>query len=420
MKDNYQLIDTARIKIKAGDGGDGRVSFRREKWIPKGGPDGGDGGRGGDVYFIADNNLETLLDFRARETFAAKNGEPGGKKKMSGAYSDDLYVKVPIGTLVYEERLDDAARFAEKTDESGKSNRILVADLDAPGKTFLIARGGNGGKGNYRFRSSVNQTPTQYTPGTKGEEKIVWLEIKLVADVGLIGFPNAGKSTLLNVLTNSHAKVSNYPFTTLNPNLGTYKSKDGRELVFEDIPGLIEGASQGKGLGDEFLRHVERTRMLVHLIDPSNFSHTQIAITDDMDQSAAIVKNALQMYEIIRQELSAYSLDLTQKKEIVAINKLDLTEVKEAFPALQQTFAAKGLAVVGISAATGEGLPELINKVLYILESVPEKQSFEVEQPVKLYTIHNLPNRRLVFRNNVRDWEEEKNATSTDAGDEEE
>ncbi len=394
-----QLIDIAKIIVKAGNGGDGHVSFRREKYIPRGGPDGGDGGKGGSVYFVGDNNLETLMDFKAKAIFAAESGDNGGKKKMSGLYKDDYYVKVPVGTLVYEEKI--------KSEGSDEIEKILVADLNKIGKTFMVARGGKGGKGNFRFRSSVNQTPTQYTKGEQGEKKVIWLEIKLVADVGLIGFPNAGKSTLLNVLTSSRAKVSNYPFTTLHPNLGSYKTVQGQEIVFEDIPGLIEGASKGKGLGDEFLRHVERTRMLVHLIDPSDFSNT--GIESDVKNLA---KNAVKMYEILRQELTAYGAGLDKKEELIVINKADLTDIADNLPKIVKAFSPKK--VLTISAAAGTGLVELINAVQSKLVKIPLPENFEVAEPVKLYTISNLPNKRLVYNSNVSDWEVDRFAVDID------
>ena len=383
-KENYQLIDTAKINIQAGKGGDGKVSFRREKFIPDGGPDGGDGGKAGSVYFLADHNMETLLDFRSKAIFAAEDGQSGGKKKMSGLNGNDLVIKVPVGTLVYEERPE---------------GRILVADMTKVDTKFLIAKGGYGGKGNWRFRSSINQAPIQYTPGALGEEKLVGLEIKLVADVGLIGFPNAGKSTLLNALTHTKVKVSNYPFTTLNPNLGTLRTKAGKEIIFADIPGLIEGASTGKGLGDDFLRHVERTGMLVHLIDPTDFTYTK---EDDH------VKNAMKMYDVIRQELALYKAGLENKEEIILISKMDLTDIKEVFFEIKCAFEARGKKVLGISAATGEKLEELLNAILERLSKLPERISFETSEPTKIFNIGNLPNKRLVFNSTILEFEGDK------------
>lgn len=368
------MIDIAKIKIKAGNGGDGAVSFRREKFIPFGGPDGGDGGRGGDVYFVASDNLSTLRDFRSKEVFGAEDGEKGGKKKMFGLSKDDLYIKVPTGTLIY-------VLEGEK--------ETLIGDLTEHNEQLLVAKGGKGGTGNFRFRSSTNQAPRQYTPGGKGEEKEIKLEIKLVADVGLIGFPNAGKSTFINKITNANAKVANYPFTTLSPNLGSYRLKSGQDIVLSDIPGLIEGASEGKGLGDEFLRHIERTRILIHFIDP----------IDGVDtfEERDLVENALKRYQVIRNELDSYGHDLLEKREIIAINKMDVTEVKNTFEAIKKEFEKKKLKAFGISSISGEGIEELMEEVLKILEEMPERPKFSATKPVKLFNINNLPNKKMVF-----------------------
>jgi len=360
------MIDTAIIKVKAGNGGNGHVSFRREKFIPRGGPDGGDGGNGGDVYFVADENMNTLLDFHSKAVHEAQAGQEGGKKKFSGKYGDDLVIKVPTGTLVYVIR--------ENNEE------LLIEDLVTHDQKFLIAKGGRGGLGNDHFKSSTNQTPYQYTPGVLGEEKTIRLEIKLVADVGIIGLPNAGKSTLLNILTNATAKVANYPFTTISPNLGTYKLKNGQTIVLADIPGLIEGASLGKGLGDDFLRHIERTRMLVHMID-------------------GFTENVPDAYEVIRKELQGYGKNLEDKHEVVVVNKMDLIEVRESLPEIKEEFNKKGIKVFGISAATGEGIEELMIEVLKVLEKTPKKPILESKIPTKVYNITNLPNRKIVFNN---------------------
>jgi len=359
------MIDVAHIKVKGGNGGNGAVSFRREKYIPKGGPDGGDGGKGGDVYFVADNNSATLRDFKSKEIFKGTSGEAGAKKKMYGSDGEDVYIKVPVGTLIHEVKGD---------------REILVCDLFEADQKFLIAKGGKGGIGNWRFRSSTNQTPYQYTPGVLGEEKKVKLEIRLVADVGLIGMPNAGKSTLVNRLTNSNAKVAEYPFTTLAPNLGMCKLRDGQNIVLADIPGLIKGASKGKGLGDEFLRHVQRTRVLLHLVE------------------AFKAKEAVDKYNVIRKELEDYGNGLAAKKEIVVINKIDVTEIKESLPAILKAFKKKKINAIGISAVTGEGIDELLIEIEDVMKNTP-KADFEVSKPVKLYTVGNLPNRRMVFGN---------------------
>lgn len=384
MKETNQLIDTAKVKIRAGRGGDGRVSFRREKFIPKGGPDGGNGGIGGSVYLVANNNMETLLDFRSKAVFSGHDGEPGGKKNMSGSAGEDAFINVPLGTLVYEER---------------PTGRVLVADMIDPAQKFLIARGGHGGRGNYQFKSSLNQAPMQYTEGVSGEEKTIWFEIKLMADVGLVGFPNAGKSTLLNVLTHANVKVSNYPFTTLHPNLGVLRTSEGREIVFADIPGLIEGASTGKGLGDGFLKHIERTRIIVHIIDPSDMSYT-----DEGD----FVSNSLKQYDILRQELKVYAAGLETKTSIVVINKIDITEVNTVLADITKAFAAKGIKVLGISGASVKGIKPLVGAILEALSKEPQRISFEAEQPVKIFNINNLPNKRIVFNDSVLNWEGDK------------
>jgi len=358
------MIDVAKIKVSAGNGGAGFVSFRREKNIPRGGPDGGNGGNGGSVFFEADANLASLIDFHSSKKFVAQGGELGGKKKRSGSSAEDFNIKVPVGTLIYEIK--------------GKSD-VLIGDLSEDGMKMLIARGGIGGKGNYVFRSSTNRTPTQYTKGTNGEAKDIRLELKLVADVGLIGMPNAGKSTLINQLTNSNAKVADYPFTTLTPNLGIYTLRSGKNIVVADIPGLIEGASKGKGLGDDFLRHIERTGILVHLIDPG------------------LEGDAVEIYDTIRSELKSYGAGLDKKPEVVAINKLDITEVRNSFESVKKEFSKRKIKVFGISAVTGEGTEEIMIEVMKVLEKTPKKGFVSPEKPVKVYTPENLPNKRMIF-----------------------
>ena len=262
---------------------------------------------------------------------------------------------------------------------------ILVSDLINNGDEFLVAKGGIGGRGNINFKSSRNRTPVQYTPGTKGEEKDIRLEIKMIADVGLIGSPNAGKSTLLNSLTNANAKVANYPFTTLSPNLGVHKVNKDHNIIIADIPGLIEGASEGKGLGEDFLRHIERTRILIHIIDPMNGS------------SEDLVSNALEEYKIIRKEVENYGKDIDKKTSIVVINKIDVTEIREVFEDIKREFEKIGISVFGISSVTGEGVGDLIKKAVYLLEDIPRHTFFEAKKVVKRYNIENLPNRRVVF-----------------------
>ncbi|HBY10332.1 hypothetical protein A2473_00895 [candidate division WWE3 bacterium RIFOXYC2_FULL_42_13] len=368
------MIDLVKIKLRAGNGGDGKVSFFREKGTPKGGPDGGDGGDGGSVYFVANRNMATLRDFRTKEMYAGEDGGHGGKLKMYGADGKDYRISVPLGTLVYELK---------------EGREVLVADMDDDGKEFLIARGGIGGRGNFRFRSSTNQTPVQYTPGTLGEQKDIKLEVKLVADVGLIGLPNAGKSTLLNKLTHANVRVANYPFTTLSPNLGVMELENGESIIVSDIPGLIEGASEGKGLGDEFLRHVERTRVLVHLIDPmEGYSG---------EGGSELAENALSNYRKVRKELEIYGKGLVDKPELVVINKIDITEIKDSTVHIFAEFKKNGINAEGISGVSGEGIEKLMGRIKKILEENPKRPVFNAEKPVKLFTIENLPNKRMVF-----------------------
>lgn len=388
------MIDTVNIRIKSGKGGDGRVSFLHEKYKPNSGPDGGDGGKGGDVIFLADENMHTLRDFRSKPNLEAQDGEMGKKEKMYGKSGDDLIIKIPVGTLVYEIR-----RGAE----------VLVADFNKHGQSMVMAKGGNGGKGNFRFRSSTNQVPTQFTYGGDGVEKEMKFEIKLVADCGIIGLPNAGKSTLINKLTRAAAKIGNYPFTTLEPNLGVCIFNN-RKLVFADIPGLIEGASTGKGLGDEFLRHVERNKVLIHLIDPT-FDAKENGLVSEFD-SETLKNNSLSNYKIIRKELEEYKSkyqNLLNKPEIIVINKIDITEVKDNFESLKASFEALGYKVFGISAFTGEGVNELLDEVYSVVENAPEIV-FEKVTPVKIIHIDDLKNKRFVF--NISDIDEAKSSTA--------
>ncbi len=373
------LVDKAQIHIKAGNGGPGSGSFRREKYIPKGGPDGGDGGNGGSVYLVGDHNMATLMDFRGNQNYTAEHGKPGTKKKCFGKYGEDLTIKVPIGTLVFE--LVD-----------GKEK--LMGDIVEDNKPFLVARGGRGGLGNVHFKSSVNQAPTKFTKGTRGEEKDILLEVKLVADVGLIGMPNAGKSTLINQLTGAKVKIENYPFTTLVPNLARYRLKSGQEIIIADIPGLIEGASKGKGIGDDFLRHIERTRVLVHLVDPLSFGAETI---EDYEDPNTLIQNALRNYEVIRKELDAYGAELAKKPEIVVLNKTDVTEIANALYAIKLAFKKINVTVTGISAFSGAGIESLDELLIKVLSTAPEKLVFRpTEKVIKRYSLNNLPNRRVV------------------------
>lgn len=313
------FIDQAEIYVKAGKGGDGAVSFRREKYVPKGGPDGGDGGKGGDILIIVDNHCHGLAQYNREKRFLAKNGQPGMGSNKHGKNADDLILRVPSGTQIYHD---------------GE----LLFDFTKEGEEVVLAKGGNGGWGNQHFATSIKQAPKWSKKGLPGESKKIQLELKTIADVGLIGLPNAGKSTLLSVLSNAHPKIADYPFTTLEPNLGAMKNID-QNVIIADIPGLIDGAAEGRGLGDKFLKHIERTRILVHLID---------ANSDD------VVRD----YKTIRNELKKFSKTLTKKKEIVAINKSDTlpdVELAEKAEALQKIKVKPIL----ISAATNKNLDEL-------------------------------------------------------------
>lgn len=387
------MIDTVNIKIKSGKGGDGRVSFLREKYKPKGGPDGGDGGKGGDVILVADENYHTLRDFRSKPNLEAEKGEAGKMNNMFGKAGEDLTIKIPVGTLVYELR---------------NGEEVLVGDFVKHEQAMVVAKGGVGGKGNFRFRSSMNQTPTQFTYGGPAIVKELKLEIKLVADIGIVGLPNAGKSTLINQLTKAAAKIGNYPFTTLEPNLGV-SIVNNKRIVFADIPGLIEGASEGKGLGDEFLRHVERNKVLLHLIDPTFDAENSGLIDFSLDEN--VLQNVVKNYEIIRNELKNFKskyVDLVSKKEIVVINKLDITEVRENQDKIKETFSQLGIDVYFISAFTGEGVLEVLKKLAEIVDTT-EEIVFERKKPVKIIHIEDLKNRRFVY--NISDNDDVKERT---------
>ena len=329
---NYLFIDEVKIKVTAGSGGNGCVSFRREKYIPFGGPDGGDGGKGGDCLIIADTNLNTLYHLRRKKQLKAAAGKNGQGNNKHGKNGKDLIVNVPLGTEVIDL----------------KENEIIF-ELIKPDQTEVVARGGRGGKGNARFATSTNQVPRTATPGKKGEEKTLLLKLKLLADIGIIGYPNAGKSTLLASLTSSHPKIAPYPFTTLIPNLGQIKTDEFKIFVLADIPGLIPGAHQGKGLGDKFLRHIERTKILVHLIDGSLGVH-----------------EAILRYKKINEELKLYNPALLDKPQILVANKIDLDEAKDNFKELKETISAK---IIPISALTGEGIKELTGEIFLKLST---------------------------------------------------
>jgi GTP-binding protein len=346
------FIDQAELTIRAGHGGKGSSSFRREKFAPKGGPDGGNGGKGGDVVLMADDNVNTLLDFRGVTQLHAQDGENGRGKQQYGLDGKDLVLHVPPGTLVYN-----------------RQGGALMHDLK-PGETVILARGGRGGMGNDKLASSTNQSPKEAQPGEPGESFEVRLELKLLADVGIIGLPNAGKSTLLSVVTKATPKIADYPFTTLHPQLGIADLGDGRRLVLADIPGLIEGASQGAGLGHEFLRHVERTRVLLHLID--------ITAGSEVDAPGAGTRGNLSagspadIYRLIRKELEQYSPALAEKDELIVLNKIDLLPPDAAKAAVQKFRKVLKLGrtdeLLVISGAAHQGIRELLEK-LWVMTS---------------------------------------------------
>ncbi|MCX7913400.1 MAG: GTPase ObgE [Thermodesulfovibrionales bacterium] len=328
-----KFIDYTIVHVKAGDGGRGCVSFRREKYVPKGGPDGGDGGKGGDIVIKATRDLNTLLDVAYRKTYKAQRGGHGKGKKKHGADGADTIISVPIGTVV--------------KDQEGN----ILADLDFDGATFIAARGGRGGLGNCHFVSPVNQTPRYAQPGMPGEEKWLILELKLLADVGLIGLPNAGKSTLISVISSAKPKIADYPFTTLIPNLGVVKVEDGKSFVVADIPGIIEGAHAGAGLGLQFLRHIERTSLLLHLVDISDM----------------LTSDPVADFEKVNQELLAFSIKLLEKPQMVVGTKLDLAYDKIRLKRLEEYCKKKDLFFLAISAVRGIGIKELKT---YLFEKV--------------------------------------------------
>ncbi len=320
------FIDRAKIEIRAGRGGDGAVAFRREKYEPSGGPYGGDGGNGGDIILQVNEGLKTLMDFKYKRLYKAENGENGKTKKMNGKSGDDLILTVPPGTLV----------------KDANSDKVIV-DLKEKDQTIILAKGGKGGKGNSRFATSTRQAPRFSEPGKKGEELSIVLELKLLADIGLIGFPNVGKSTLLSILSAAKPKIANYHFTTLSPNLGVVEIGRGSSFVIADIPGLIEGAHEGTGLGHKFLRHIERTRLLVHVIDISGSEG----------------RDPLEDFYKINEELEKYNPKLREKPQIVAANKMDITGAKEKYNVVINEIEEKGIKVYPISAATYKGIKDL-------------------------------------------------------------
>jgi GTPase len=322
-----KFLDQAKIYVKAGDGGSGSASFRREKFVEFGGPDGGDGGDGGSIILSAEENLNTLIDFRFQQHFKAERGQNGMGKKKTGKAGENLILKVPVGTQVFEE-----------------DNNTLIEDLKNVGQKLTIANGGKKGLGNVRFKSSTNRAPRKKTDGSKGESFCVWLQLKVIADIGIVGLPNVGKSSLLSVLTKAKPKIANYPFTTINPNLGVVSYND-KEITLADIPGLIEGAHDGMGLGDKFLRHIERCKSLIHLIDISE-------------------ENILENYFKIRDELSKYSKNILKKKEIIIFNKIDVIDINEANNKIDKFKKKTKKNIYKISVAQKKGLLALKKKLI--------------------------------------------------------
>ena len=358
------FTDYAKIIIKSGNGGDGAITFRREKYVAAGGPDGGDGGRGGSVYFRVDPNANTLIDFRYSKKFKAQNGENGSGGNKYGRSGEDLYIDVPLGTII-------------KDAETGK----VVADLSKENQVELVLNGGRGGKGNSHFATATRQVPRFAQAGEDGEEKEVILELKLLADVGLLGFPNVGKSTFLSVVTDAKPKIANYHFTTIEPNLGVVKTKNGDSFVIADIPGIIEGASEGVGLGIQFLRHVERTRLLLHVIDVSGVEG----------------RNPVEDFYTINEELKKYSKKLSTRKQIIVANKIDIMQDDKGLKELEALAKKENLELYKISGVTGEGVTELLNRVSEVLKTLPKEELVEAEDRV-VYTLEDDKNDFTVRR----------------------
>ena len=348
------FTDYVKIIAKAGNGGNGAISFRHEKYVAAGGPDGGDGGKGGDVYFVVDQDANTLIDFKYKKKFKAENGNNGEGARRFGKSGEDLYIKVPIGTII----------------KDANTGRVL-ADLSEKDQKALILHGGRGGKGNVNFATATRQAPRFAQDGEDGEEKELILELKLLADVGLIGFPNVGKSTLLSMVTDAKPKIADYHFTTLDPNLGVVKKEFGDSFVIADIPGIIEGASEGIGLGIQFLRHIERTRLLLHVIDVSG----------------AEGRNPVEDFYTINNELKKYSQKLSERKQIIVANKIDSMQDENLYKDLEKLAKEKNLEIFKISAATNTGIKELIQHVSQVLKTLPKENLVEINNEEKLYTL---------------------------------
>ena len=379
------FVDTAHITIKAGNGGNGLVSFHREKYVPAGGPDGGDGGKGGNIVFVADKTMTTLIDFANKKVFTAKNGEDGKARNSFGRKGENLYIKVPVGTVIKDE----------------KTGRI-IKDMSTNEEEFVAAFGGNGGWGNVHFATATRQAPKFAKDGLKGQQREIILELKLIADVGLAGFPNVGKSTLLSVVSAARPKIANYHFTTLEPNLGVVKC-DNKSFVMADIPGLIEGAHEGIGLGHEFLRHIERTRLIVHIVDVSGIEG----------------RNPIEDYEKINSELSLYSSALSERPQIVVANKTDILTDPKLLEDFRAYIKDKGLELFEISAAAHIGTKELVSKIASMLDTLEpveifepdfleesyEEEPFEVRKEGEIYVVEGPYIEKLLRHSNFEDAE---------------
>ncbi len=382
--------DSAKINVKAGNGGNGCVSFHREKYVAAGGPDGGDGGKGGDVIFEVDEGLNTLIDFKYKKNFKAQSGEDGGTSNCSGKNGMDLIIKVPMGTIIKDELTG-----------------VVLVDMIKQGQKCVIAKGGKGGRGNQHFATPTRQIPNFAKSGDIGEEYSLILEMKVIADVGLIGFPNVGKSTMLSMVSAAKPKIANYHFTTLVPNLGVVKIEQGKSFVIADIPGLIEGASEGVGLGHEFLRHVERTKLLVHVVDVSEIEG----------------RNAIEDFETINKELLRYNELLASRPQIVAANKMDIPGTEEKYASFKAEMENRGYKVFGISAATNKGLKELMyyvsnalstlpdtilideNKVEEVVYTAKDEKPFEIHIADGVYVVEGNWLRKVLGSTNITNFE---------------
>ncbi len=384
------FTDSAKIYVKAGNGGNGMVSFHREKYIADGGPDAGDGGKGGDVIFVVDEGLNTLIDFRYKKNFKAEAGQDGGPSNCSGKNGEDLIIKVPLGTMVKDE-----------------TTGMVLVDLIKSGQTCVIAKGGKGGKGNQHFATPTRQVPNFAKSGDLGEEYNLILEMKMIADVGLLGYPNVGKSTILSMVSAAKPKIANYHFTTLVPNLGVVQIEQGKSFVIADIPGLIEGAHEGVGLGHEFLRHVERTKLLVHVVDVSGVEG----------------RDAVEDFDTINSELQKYNEVLSTRPQIVAANKMDIPGAEENYKAFKETLEKRGYRVFGVSAATNKGLKELMYAVADTLKTLPdtilldetkneevvykaqEEKPFEIHIEDGVYVVEGKWLRKVLGSTNITNYE---------------